>query len=88
MTIHSPILRRSDAAISGRHVQDRHRRAARILGCALAADSGATLVTCALLWAHHLSTVERAAVAMAMLRTMTPDAQTMVTKAAMHGGAE
>jgi hypothetical protein len=94
----APGLSSNDRAITGtdypkprrnamsKYSQDRHKRAARMLGFALSLGDAPTWVQAGAVWQLRLTEVELASVAFAALQGMEPDTRLAVFEAA-HWGA-
>jgi hypothetical protein len=93
----APGLSLNDRAITGGHypktrrnamsmyAQDRHKRAARMVGFALTADDPAIWGQTAAILAHRLTIRETASLAFAALRALEPEARESVIDAAHWG---
>ena len=91
----APGLSSNDRAITGaqyrkragnamsKHAQDRHKRAAKMLGYALTLNDAPTWVQAGAVWQMRLTEVELASVAFAALQGLEPD-----TRLAVFGAAQ
>jgi hypothetical protein len=68
-----------------KYAQDRHKRAARMVGFALTADDPAIWGQTAAILAHRLTIKETASLAFAALRALEPEARESVIDAAHWG---
>jgi hypothetical protein len=71
-----------------KHAQDRHKRAARMLGFALTLGDAPTWVQVGAVWQLRLTEVELASVAFAALQGLEPDTRLAVFGAAHWEGAQ
>lgn len=69
------------------YAQDRHKRAARVIGCALVADAPDVWGNAGIVLAVRLTPLELAALAFTALSAMEPDAREDVFRAAQWGEA-
>ncbi|MFN4158604.1 MAG: hypothetical protein ACK4GO_09400 [Gemmobacter sp.] len=65
--------------------QDRHKRAAKMLGFALTADDAAIWNDAGIVWATRLTTPELMALAFTVLSQLEPEAREMAFEAAHWG---
>lgn len=71
-----------------KHAQDRHKRAARMLGFALTLGDAPTWVQAGAVWQMRLTEEELASVAFAALQALEPDTRLAVFGAAHWEGAQ
>jgi len=74
-----------DSGAIWNHMPDRHKRAARMLACALVSDDPVVWNWTAAVWSHRLTSMELAGVAFAALRALDPETREMVFDAAQWG---
>ena len=79
---HYPKTRRNAMSM---YAQDRHKRAARMVGFALTADDPAIWEQTAAILGHRLTIKETASLAFAALRALEPEARESVIDAAHWG---
>lgn len=83
-----PPRRPAAGAALARHMEDRHRRAARVVGYGLAADDARSWWSVAFVLAHRLTLAERGALAFAALVALEPAERAAVIAAVMEGRAD
>ena len=89
MNMHNlPPRRPAGRAALARHIEERHRRAARIVGYGLALDDARSWWAVAWVLARRLTLAERGALAFAALVALEPAEREAVVAAVMEGRSD